>query len=257
MSLRKELDRLKTAVRKREERQGNLLIATITDASPHQQYGYVVARLVDGTLVNVRAWSPVQLSNGQQIIIVPMGRQTWNWYALLQVNASTDVESTPYTPAPLSSTVLPQHGLDSAAHTGTLPWSKVDTSVSKVELASQVSGVLPLAFQARETSLRNIVITTGSVGGGATGSGSVDGPKLAYVRKVEVSGSQACKIRFYETASGQIEYETETITPPFLDQGGWMHLESSGQAKIHWEVTNMGSASDTYTIILQVIAWEV
>jgi hypothetical protein len=257
MSLRRELDRFKQVVKRREERQGGLLIATVIDTGPHSGYGYIVARLVDGTVINVRAWTPVQLAVGQQIIVAPMGGQTWNWYALIQVNASSNVETTPYIPPSLSTSVLPQHGLDSLAHSGTLPWSRVDTTASKVDLATQVSGILPVTSQAKQTSVQTVTITTGSLNAGATGNGSVTGPKLAYIRKVEVAGPAPLTLIFRESPSGTVEYQTSTVTPPFLDQGGWIHLEASQASQIHWEVTNQGSSAASFTITLQCIAWEV
>ena len=256
MSLRRELDRFKRVIQRREERQGNLLLATIVDASPHATYGYVVARLVDGTAINVRAWTPVALANGQQILVAPMGGQTWNWYALIQANASTDVEATPYTPPSLAPGALTQHSLGGSAHTGNLPWSRIDTSGSKVDLATQVSGILPLARQAPQTAIETITIATGTISASGSEQGSVAGPRLAYIRKVTVSGTEPFTLRFYETSGGELEYEA-TGAPPFLDQGGWVHLEAGGQGALHYAIVNDGAASASFTIALQAITWQI
>jgi len=255
VSLRRELDRFKRVIQRREERQGNLLLATIVDASPHATYGYVVARLVDGTAINVRAWTPVALANGQQILVAPMGGQTWNWYALIQANASTDVEATPYTPPSLAPRALTQHSLGGSAHTGNLPWSRIDTSSSKVNLASQVVGVLPLANQAKQTVIDVVTIETGEIAAAQTKTGKIAGPRLALVRKVQIAGNEPCTLRFFEADRGDVEYATASVTPPFLDQGGWVHLADASM--FYWEVTNDGVGPDTYTITLQVIGWEV
>lgn len=249
MTYRQEFDRLREAFKKREQRRQNVEIATVQDTSMHEAFGYVMATLVDGTPVNVQAWTNTALTQGSMIIIQPLSGHSWNWYVLLGVNNSTNLESVPFTP-PTQST-LPSHTLDS--HTGTLPYSRL--SGVTLDLDGSVSGTLPTSAQEKQTSRQSLVITTSSIGAGATVTGSTAGYKVAWVRKMTVTGTASYSIRFLESSGGTIEYECSNTAVPFTDGGGWMHAASD--SNFYWSVTNGGGTSSVCTITLDLIVWEV
>lgn len=253
MNLKQEYDRLREAFKKKDQRKQNFLIATIADASPHDQYGFVVATLSDNTPVNVQCWTSDALTNGQNIWIAPISGSMTNWYLLIGVNNSTNLETTPFTPpAPAG---LAVHDLNGSYHTGTLPWSKIDTSTDKVDLATQTTGTLPTASQAKQANFQAYTITTGVIADTASETGSITGPNIGYVRNLYITGSGTATLLIYEDASSTIQYSTTAVSLPFTDDGGWMFLDTTSNNLIRYNITNTSGISTSFTIILKVISW--
>lgn len=253
MNGRQELDRLREAFRRKDQSKQNFLIATVVDASPHQTLGYVFATLDDGTPINVQAWTTTTIANGNKLFVAPISNQPWNWYTLIGVNASADTGTTPYTPPPSTTTSLPVHDLDGSAHSGQLPWSRIDTDTSKVDLAAQVEGILPTTKQAKQTSLSTVTIITPSLNAGITGGGSQTGASIAYVRKLAITGGTAATLTLYDATAGAIIYQTGSVSTPFTDVGGWMMITDGD---VHWSLTNDGGTA-SFHLILDLVVWEV
>lgn len=253
MNVKQEYDRLREAFRKKDQRRQNFLIATIADASPHSQYGFVVATLSDNTPVNVQCWTSDALVNGQNIWIAPISGSMTNWYLLIGVNNSTDLETTPFTPPAPSE--LAVHGLNSSYHTGSLPWSKIDTSSTKVDLATQITGILPTTSQAKQTSFQNYVITTNIILGSGSESGSIAGPNIGYVRNLSITGTGSGTLTIYEDASSTAQYGTTSVTMPFFDNGGWMFVDTTNSNLIRYNITNDSATNTVFTITLKVVSW--
>jgi hypothetical protein len=253
LNVKQEYDRLREAFRKKDQRKQNFLIATIADASPHSQYGFVVATLSDNTPVNVQCWTSDALTNGQNIWIAPISGSMTNWYLLIGVNNSTNLETTPFTaPAPAG---LAVHDLNGAYHTGTLPWSKIDTSTTKVDLTSQTTGLLPVANQAKQANFQVITITTGVIADTASETGSVTGPNIGYVRNLYITSSGTATLIIYEDASSTEQYGTSAVSVPFVDDGGWMFVDTTNSNLIRYNITNTSGVSASFTITLKIITW--
>lgn len=247
-----EFKRLKETFRNREKRRLNTDMATIIDTSPRAQYGYVTAQLPGNRVINVQSWNSAELIDGQQIMVQPISGGDWNWWVLIGANGSSDPENIPYEPPKIDQGSLPEHSLES--HTGSLTWARIDTTTSRVDLTTQVTGTLPLQNQELQPVIgrQTIVFTTPSIAPEASAGGTVAGPKLAYVRRLEVAGGTAMRIRLYED-EGTVEYETTSTTTPFTDYGGFFHAQQDDV--VSWEIRNDGTESATFEVTLDLVSW--
>lgn len=250
-----EFERLKQAFKRREQRRPNVLIAVITDVSPRAEHGYILGQLKDGTTVNIHVWTTDTVTVGHAAFVIPFSNEPWNWYVLIGVNASADPERLPFTQNLLASAALPAHTL--ASHSGTLAWQAVDTTASKVDLASQVTGLLPVAQQTAQAELVTLTATTPAIGSGATATGSLAlGGNCLYVRRLTITNGTACQLTLAEP-DGTVQYQTTDLGMPFVDTGGFVLADPTGSGTALWSVTNRGAVSAAFALTLAVIRWQV
>ena len=257
MNVKQEYDRLREAFKKKDQRKQNFLIATVADASPHLTYGFIVATLSDNTPINVQCWTSTSLTNGQFIWVAPMNGSLTQWYVLIGVNSSTDLGTTPFVAPVQQAASIPVHDLDGDAHSGTLSWSKISTSLSKVNLATQTTGNVPISQQDKQTLISSVVITTGSIAASATETNSISGPNVGYVRRLNITGGSNCTLTLYEDASSTVQYGTASVSTPFSDDGGWMFYDTTDSGLWRYAITNDGGSSAVFVVTMQVVGWSI
>lgn len=247
-----EFKRLKEAFQNREKRRFNTDLATVLDVAPHAQFGYVTAQLAGERVINVQAWNSAELRDGQQIMVQPISGGDWNWWVMIGANGSTDPENTPYEPPKIDQGAMPEHSLES--HTGTLDWARIDTSTTRIDLTTQVTGNLPLQNQELQpvATRQTVSWSTPSIAPDIAMDGSVAGPRLAYVRRLEVTGGDMARIRLLEDES-TVEYETTSVATPFIDYGGFFH--AGDDDIIRWNIRNDGSDSVVFQVTLDLVSW--
>lgn len=243
---KQEFERLKETFRRKKQERQNVYIATAVDVTPLAAYGYLIAQLKDGTTVNVQSWVNVAIAAGHQIMIMPVSDQPWAGYVLVGANASTDVTTTPYvTPSPGS------------GGSGSVDWSSVDTSTTKIDLTSQVTGNLPVANQARQITKQSWTTTTSLISPGASVTGVFSGANAVLVRSVSLSGGTNALLQLLEQPAGTIEYETAMIATPFFDQGPWVHYDAAMSQSFAYQLTNNGAASASFTLVITGLAFAI
>jgi hypothetical protein len=259
MNYRQELQRLAQRLSRGQRRQ-HVEIATVADTSPNGGYGFVIARLIDGTPINVRTWSPIVLAVGQEVMVLRIGEQEWNWWTLVGVNASltsTEPGGTPYTPPVIDPAAIGPHDVGGSLHTGNLPWERVDLTGSKPNLATDVEGVLPRGRQ--EPQIQKLVLETEiTVGDGEMVAGSLAGCTMGLVRSVELTGGVAATLRFLDQPVGVEEYATVAATPtPFLDRAlPFFHEDALRDGRFYYELSNDGSTDATFALTIVVMSME-
>lgn len=244
-----EFNRLKEAMRRKETSKVNVDIATVIDGSMKNTLGYVTAQMADGTPINVHAWTSDQVVEGAQIHVQPMTTSQSNWYALVGVNVSTDVEANPYSPPLIDPESLPSHELGGELHSGLLPWAKVSTEASKVELVTQTNGFLPKTRQEPQASRQQLSFSA-SVSAGGNASGQLACPRYAWVRRILVEGGSMMTLTFRED-DGAVEYQTTSVATPYEDYRGYCHAADDGF--LRWELAS--SSGGVFTVTLEVVGW--
>ena len=239
---------------KTRELQNSLLvaIALIVDITPLAVDGFIVCQLEDGTYVNVHAWGSYELLPDQTVAIIKISQHSWNGYILLAVNASTDREATPFSVPSTSSGSLPVHAIGGDRHSGNLDWNRINTGTNKVDLASQVTGILPLANQMSLEEETSVIINQ-SVTGGATVTGEFATCKRGMAVSLLVTGGSAMTLTLYrDAAMTDVEYQTVTGTvTPFRDGMVWYH--SADASKVYWEITNDGSTATLVATVMMLV----
>jgi hypothetical protein len=251
-----ELRRFTDRLRKINQRQ-NVELAAITDTSPHAKYGFVIARLVTQTPINVRTWSPLQLVAGQEIMVQRVNDKDSDWWVLAGVNGSTtsgDDGGIAFTPPVIDPTTVGPHALDGALHTGVLPWNRIDVSASKVDLGTDVQGLLPRANQ--ESQIQKLTLEVAiSAGDGATVTGAFAGCSSGLVRSVALMGGTAATLRFLVEPSGAAEYATTSVTTPYEDRAlPFFHEDALIDGQFYYELTNDGIDPADFTLTVVVMA---
>lgn len=253
MDAQQEFQRLKQAFKKREQKRQNIYIANVVDITPRAESGYIVVRLKDGTQVYAHVWMTEQISVGQVVFIIPITQEAWNWFVVVGVNATVEPETIPYVQPSISLTSLVPHMF--SEHTGLLDWSLVDTSVNKINLSTQASGVLPTSNQQSQTSVNTLSINTGTINNNSSQSGiSNITTNVAYIRKIELINGTSAKLKLYD-ASGNLQYETNTVSTPFTDYGGYFLVDYSGFRTIKWEVFNYSGQATSFDLKLYLICF--
>lgn len=251
MDPQQEMQRLKQAFKKREQKRQNVYIANVVDVTPRAESGYVVVRLKDGTQVYAHVWLSEQIAIGQVVFIVPITHEAWNWWVVVGVNATTTPDTVPYVQPLTAQASLPAHTLDN--HTGQLPWQRVDTSVTAVDLTSQVSGVLPVLNQQAQTSLATFTVTTPLIAHNAFADGVLTiGTNVAFLKRLVLSGGTHAKVTLYEMG-GPVQYEITSVPTPFTDNGGCFLVDYANTRQIRWRVDNFSGQFAVFTIQLFVI----
>lgn len=258
LSYRQELARLAERI-KGGRRREFVEYAIISDTGPYAQYGFVLGRLVDGTQINVRAWAAYDLKVNQEIMVVRIGEQDWNWYALIAVNGSetsTIEGGRPFAPPPLAGDASGSHELNGSQHTGSLPWSRIDTAGGRVDLASQVQGILPRHQQEAQVYKVSWSVPI-SAGAGQLVTGSFPAANSALVREILLTGGDTATLRLLDAPGGNELYATTQITTPFSDRALPCFLEDATRARTaFYELTNHNSldaALFTLTVVAMVL----
>lgn len=251
MDAQQEFQRLKQAFKKRDQKRQNVYIANVVDVTPRAESGYIVVRLKDGTQVYAHVWMNEQIDPNQVVFIVPITHEAWNWWVVIGVNATTAPETVPYVQPAADAASLPAHPL--TAHSGTLPWDRIDRSENRVDLSSDIQGVLPLANQQSQTRIGTFEIATGQIAAGATATGLYNmTTNSAFVKRIELSGGTQASLELSEPG-GALQYATIPVTTPYTDNGGLFLTDFSGSSSLRWRVTNTGGSPSGFVIRLWLI----
>lgn len=251
--LKQTIKGLASGLKSRELRKSDrVIIARIVDVTPLAVDGFIVCQLEDSTRVNVHAWTSHELVVDQTVAIIKISDYAWSTYFLMAVNGSLDIEATPYTPPATDSGSLSVHALGSDRHSGDLDWNRIDTATNKVNLTSQVTGVLPLANQAILQEATSIIINQ-SVGAGLTATGSFATCKRGLAVALSVTGGASMTLTLYRDAARTIvEYETVPATAtPYSDPVLWYH--SADASLVYWEITNDGSTATLVATLTMLV----
>lgn len=253
MDAQQEMQRLKQAFKRREQKRQNVYIATVVDTTPRAESGYIVVQLKDGTQVYAHVWISEQIVVGSVVFVMPITHEAWNWFVVVGVNATTAAETVPYVQPATDAASLPVHAFD--VHTGLLDWSRVSTANVQVDLTSQVQGVLPVGNQQPQTTLGSLLISVPPIAPGATTEGALDiGTNVAWVNRLTLTGGTQAKL-WLRQATGALLYETAAVTTPFVDPGGYFLIDTSGSRTLRWAVRNDGGQEAGFTLDLLVIAF--
>lgn len=254
--LRQSIKGLAGGIRNRELKHSDrIIVAKVTDISPLADNGFIICTLEDGTYVNVHAWTSTQLGIGQTVAIAKVSAHAWNTYFLMAVNASTDTATTPYTPPQTSPGSLAVHQLAGDRHTGALPWSRIDTSGARVNLAAQVTGQLPLANQVLQLAEQPLTVVNQAVAAGATATGAVAACRRGLAVALAVAGGASFTLTLHKDAARtQVEYQTVAGTvSPFGDPGIWYHAADA--STVYWTLENTGGAA-TFVVTATLLVVE-
>jgi hypothetical protein len=157
----------------------------------------------------------------------------------------------PYVQPKTSIYSLPTHAFSN--HEGTLDWLYVNTSVNKVDLSSQVQGVLPVMYQQPQTVLNTVTINTVEIDNEDYATGTVNiGSNVSYINRMEIIGGSSAKIYIYES-NGNLQYESAIVNTPFIDYGGYFLVDYSGAKTIQWKIENYSGQSEYFSIKLFLI----
>lgn len=253
MDAQQEFQRLKQAFKKREQKRQNIYIANVVDITPRAESGYIVVKLKDGTQVYAHVWMSENIEVGHVVFIVPITNESWNWFVVVGVNATTTPDLVPYVQPKLSAQSLVSHSFSD--HEGFLDWSLVNTSSSQVNLSTQVQGVLSTVYQYPQTSLSVFNINTPQINNNQTLTGySNIGTNVAYAKRIVLNGGTSAKIKIYEN-NGTVQYETNQVSTPFSDYGGYFFVDFTGSKTIKWEITNYSGQSQSFVLSFYLISF--
>lgn len=102
----------------------------------------------------------------------------------------------------------------------------------------------------------DLEIETNAVGPGASITGSIDWVGIAVVRfcRVVMSVESECTITFYHSATyaeEDREFRAQRCSNRFLWEGPWVHWDEDESNKIHYKITNTGTASTRFNLTLK------
>lgn len=255
MDAQQEFQRLKQAFKKREQKRQNIYIANVVDITPRENSGYIVVRLKDGTQVYAHVWFSDAIEINQVVFIIPITQESWNWFVCVGVNATTTPATVPYVMPKLAPNSLPNHTLSS--HQESLDWARINTTAAKVDLLSQVQGVLPVLNQSPQIVVKTLTFTTNTIDPQSDSgiSSYVLDTDVAYIKKISLvaSNPQAeAKIYLYES-NGSLQYETSTLPNEYTDYGGLFIIDYSGSKTLKWKIENKGAVSSAFTMYIYMI----
>lgn len=255
MDAQQEFQRLKQAFKKREQKRQNIYIANVVDITPRENSGYIVVRLKDGTQAYAHVWMTEAIEVNEVVFIIPITQESWNWYVVVGINSTKEPVNTPYVQPKNSLTSLPSHAFSS--HEGKLDWSYIDTGTNKLNLVSQVQGVLPVANQEPQVKVQTVILNTSNlIPNQDSGINTyVLNTNVAYVKKISVVPSDSLakyKISLYEP-NDSLQYETAILTGPFTDFGGFFLVDYSGQRILKWKIENVGTVNSSFLLYLYIV----
>lgn len=259
MTLRQAIKTASASLKRREVRKSErVLVATISDVTYLATRGVITCRLEDGNHVRVHAWTNLTLSAGQTVAIIPVSDYNWKTFFLLSVNGSTDLNDDAFVQPAVDPAILAQHSLSGDRHTGSLPWSRVSTSSTQVDLETQVTGNLPLTSIEQILPELTTVVVNQSVGAGVTVTGTTPGVKRGIPYLVTIANGATATFELHASASrlsGELLYATETgVSTPYSDPMVWYH--SASTSHFYWRFTNTGASPATFVVTVKQLVIE-